>query len=196
MYIGNGNLSMKNVFTWNLPSKLTCPNSTELCRKSCYAVKAERPYRPNVLPSRMDNWNCSMKESFPEDMKAIIKGKTLTSKSFTGYFRIHESGDFYNQKYLDDWKLICSYFKRIKFLAYTKSFDLDFSNRPKNMEIVVSVWEDTNLSKVPKGFPISYSGMKGNKAIKCEGGREKCNKCGFKCWHLSKLNKNVWSLIH
>jgi hypothetical protein len=194
-YLSDGNMVMKGVLIWNLPSRLTCPMSTPLCRKFCYAVKAERCWK-NALPCRHENLECSKDRNFVDNMRTIIKAETLKSKKPISHFRIHESGDFYNQQYLDDWKAICSYFKGIKFLAFTKSFHLDYDIRPKNMEILMSVWEDSDFSAIPKGFPISFTGMKGWNAIKCNGGEDKCNKCDFKCWDLSKLNKNVWGLIH
>lgn len=194
-YLSSKNLVMNNVLIWSLPSKITCPNSTPLCRKHCYAIKAERSYRPNTLPCRMENLECSKDANFVRGMKTVIEAKLLQDKNFNGHFRIHESGDFYSQKYLDDWKAICAYFKDIKFLAFTKSFQLDYSNKPMNMEILMSIWQDS-LSITETSFPISYTGFKGKNAIHCVTEPNKCNKCGFKCWSLSKLKKNVWGEIH
>jgi hypothetical protein len=201
-YLSDGNMVMKGVLIWNIPSRTTCPGATPLCKKVCYAVKAERLWK-NTLPCRKENLDCTKDKHFVENMRTIIRAELLKSKKPITHFRIHESGDFYNQKYLDDWKAICSYFKDIKFLAFTKSFHLNFNPKPKNLEILLSVWEDTDLSTIPKGtignergFPLSFTGMKGWNSIKCNGGENKCNLCNFKCWDLSKLKKNVWGLIH
>jgi len=56
--------------------------------------------------------------------------------------RIHEAGDFYAQIYLDRWFLIASRFPKLKFYAYTKSFHLDFSNKPSNFVLIAS-FDDT-----------------------------------------------------
>lgn len=194
-YISDGNLVMKDVLIWNIPSRTTCPSSTPLCRKHCYARKAERIWK-NTLPCRHSNLISTKDEDYVENMKVIIKAEQLKAKKPYSHFRIHESGDFYNQKYLDDWKAICSHFKDMQFLAFTKSFHLNFLPKPSNMEIIMSVWTDSVMDNIPVGFPISFTGFKGWNSIKCDGGAEKCNKCGFKCWELSKQNKNVWSLIH
>lgn len=194
-YLSHGNMAMKDILIWSLPAKTTCPMSTPLCRKSCYALKAERCWA-NSLSCRKENLESTMEKQYVENMVTVIKAELLRSKKPITHFRIHESGDFYTQQYLDAWKAICSYFNNLKFLAFTKSFHLDFDIRPKNLQFVMSVWEDSNFDKIPKGFPISFTGLKGWNAIKCSGGEDKCNHCGFKCWDLSKLGKNVWSLIH
>jgi hypothetical protein len=56
------------------------------------------------------------------------------------YVRIHESGDFYNQEYLDHWKWIAILNPRKKFYAYTKSFHLKFGHNHliPNLRIIQS----------------------------------------------------------
>ncbi len=124
---------------WNLPSGKTCPKSTEECRKWCYAKKAERMY-PNVLPFRKMNLLLTTEpilfieiicqEIFDRDIKVV---------------RIHESGDFYNQTYLENWFSISIMFPDVVFYAYTKSYHLDFTLRPKNFIVLLS--DDNKLLK-------------------------------------------------
>src|SRR5574343_650785 len=117
MKLSRGNRKLKQGYLiWNLPAVKTCPGSTAICRKLCYARKAERVY-PDVLPCRMSNYHDSKKESFTDDMIMLIEKTLKTYKKFNGYFRVHESGDFYNQKYLDSWFKIVAQFPEIKFLA-------------------------------------------------------------------------------
>jgi len=52
--------------------------------------------------------------------------------------RIHDSGDFFNQEYLDFWFAIAEATPDKIFYAYTKSLTLDFSAMPENMRITQS----------------------------------------------------------
>lgn len=192
-YLSDHNLAMKNVLIWSLPSKVTCPKSTPLCRKHCYASQPELMW-PHALPCRMENLENTKDRNFVDNMICVIRANVIKNKRFSGHFRIHESGDIYGQDYLDKWIAITKYLKGIKFLAFTKSSHLDYGNRPSNFEVIMSVWKDTKV--IPKGFPIYYTGMKGDNSFQCMHGRDKCNKCGFKCWSLSKLKMNVWGNIH
>ena len=154
MYISNGNLRMK-IPTFSLPAIKTCPNSTSLCKKYCYARKSERVWK-NVLRSRYNNFKLSKQNAF---IDMILKEETFTMKMIKNigkrnikHFRIHESGDFYSQKYLEKWFDICRVFNGIKFLAYTQMYNLNWKEKPKNMIVYWTVWPDTDKSKIPKGL--------------------------------------------
>lgn len=157
----NGNKKLVNTdsvrfMIWNLPAQVTCPFATEHCKAACYAKKAERVY-PSVLPSRTVNFEDSKRDDFVDRMIQTI-AKLLNGKAYEGkfcYFRIHESGDFYNKEYTEKWLKIVRWFDRhgwnyrIKFLAYTKSVQYFKSEAiPDNMIIRFSVWDDTNSKDI------------------------------------------------
>ena len=82
----------------------------------------------------------------------------------------------------------------MRFLAFTKSFDLDYSERPDNLTIIWSIWTDTKLERVPPG-PRAYAGdcvPKGAKTIHCPGN---CDTCGM-CWDIANVGKDVRFDIH
>jgi len=135
---------------WNLPSQETCPKSTEECRKWCYAKKAERIY-PQVLPFRRDNLWHSKTRSFVLNMFNIISNHIKRDRTKPEQVRIHESGDFYNQDYLNDWIELSKQFPKQIFYAYTKSYHLDFSKRPKNFIVLLSD-DNKKLSKYNNKF--------------------------------------------
>lgn len=120
MYISSGNLKIdKSCLVFNLPTS-SCYGCGKQC-KDCYAIQAEIQY-PSVLPSRQNNLKETKKDSFISKMNLILK---RTKKP---YFRIHSSGDFYSQKYLNKWIEIAKQNPNIFFLAYTKKLNkLDFS---------------------------------------------------------------------
>jgi hypothetical protein len=54
--------------------------------------------------------------------------------------RIHDSGDFHSQAYLDAWKDAARFFPNVTFYAYTKSLHLDLHNNlPYNFKLVQSL---------------------------------------------------------
>ena len=175
---------------WNIPSVTTCPYRTPECERLCYARKAERLY-PSVLPSRARNLEESMKPEFSDNMIETISSFT-TKKSFKGkkiYFRIHESGDFYNQKYTDDFIEIAKHFPEITFLAYTKSLEF-FKDRklPNNFSVRFSLWDDTEKEqkelneKVLKfpvftAFPKAEIEEKSKLFLICGGDCTSCKAC-------------------
>ena len=53
--------------------------------------------------------------------------------------RVHDSGDFFSQAYMNSWFEIAKNFPEKKFYAYTKSLHLNRSQQPTNFQIVQSV---------------------------------------------------------
>ena len=140
---------------FNLPALVTCPYSTELCRKSCYAIKAERAY-PNTKRARYYNYD------YTKDLNNFIVGMCITidmymnKKSYKNaervYFRIHESGDIYSRDYLNAWFTIINYAKKysnLYFNLYTKSMvyftePAEYYRRMySNLIINISLWADS-----------------------------------------------------
>ena len=170
--LSTSNKKISKTIIFNIPAIHTCPFATGECKKSCYAMKAQRMY-PNVRISRDRNFQFSLQDNFVSDMIEKIKSYNGKYK----YFRIHESGDFYNQKYVDKWMEIAASFPDIKFLAYTKSYPYDYSNKPKNLTIRYSIWEDTK--KINDTLPKAYmSDVKEAKGKTC---KETCGDCRY-CW--------------
>lgn len=168
----NGNSKLKNndkvrFIIWNLPSQKTCPFATELCKKSCYAKKAER--YPSCKNSRELNYIETLQDNFVDNMIFTIE-TALNSKAFKGkkaYFRIHESGDFYNLDYTIKWINIIKHFENnnnIVFLAYTKSIEYFLTvgygkkDFPKNLVVRSSLWADTSefLKELSFAFNFPY----------------------------------------
>ena len=130
----------KKIAIFNLPARKTCPGATAYCGKICYAMKAERMYKA-AAAMRHHNWDASLNVFF-------VQAMTDELKTFKGdKVRIHESGDWYSQEYLDKWIQIAAAFPKITFLAYTKSYNLDFSKKPANLVIYAS-YDPTTQDKI------------------------------------------------
>lgn len=169
IHLSEGNIKSSGTdeimfLTWSLPSKITCPYSTDLCRKKCFAKKNET--FQSVRASREKNLEETNKDTFIQDMinhleYHLSRPKAKDKKIFV---RIHTSGDYYNLDYLIKWVYISEHFKgndKILFQSYTKSMPIlaayidehirlygdEFT--PKeiiediNIHFVWSIWNDT-----------------------------------------------------
>ena len=182
---------------WNLPAVKTCPNRTPHCEKLCYARKAEKLY-PTCLPSRMANLEEAKKDDFAMNMALTIMIKYKGMKAEKLVVRIHESGDFYNQKYADAWLNVAHFFednKDITFIAYTKSFSyFDGKKLPENLSLRASVWDDTkreDLQTIWRNDWMIYTATREIDKVP-EHAQCRCSDCATcnKCW-ASKIREIV-----
>ena len=111
---------------------LTCP-MRGACAKPCYADEKGRFAWSNVKDKRYWNFLQSKKNTFIGDIVQEIQSKDVD------VIRIHDGGDFYNEKYVEKWISIAKICKNVRFYAYTKSVSY-FLNRklPKNLIITYS----------------------------------------------------------
>ncbi len=107
------------------------------------------------------------------------------------YFRIHASGDFYNQSYFNKWIQIANNFRGMKFLAFTRNYDLDVSNKPHNLILMYSC--DTTTKKyhpiITRRARVDYlldDYQDVEQHLELKGKSKVCrNKCKFcrECWN-------------
>lgn len=80
-----------------------------------------------VVYSRKFNWFLSMQECFVEDMVDEIS-RFRPKQNQKIYVRLHASGDFYSEEYLEKWMKIALVTKLMgkdyTFVAYTKSYEI------------------------------------------------------------------------
>ena len=196
---------------WNIPAVETCPYRTKMCETSCYAKKCER--YTSCRNRRQMHLEVSKREDFVEIMTKQINFE-LNRKKYqnkTIFFRIHESGDFYNYEYLVKWYQITKNFvgKNIIFEAYTKSLPLfdklyrEYGRENVNIKVLSSVWADTKpeMINMTKELELKvYTAIEDTKIdkflqdnksfAKCD-----CEECG-KCQKCYRENINLIVAIH
>lgn len=116
------NMKLKNQLIFTLPA------TKEICGmvcKGCYAAKAQVRF-PKALEYRERMLERSKDKSFVSNMyENIVK---MTKKKNIEAVRVHESGEFYSQEYIDKWFTIAKHLPKQKFYAFTKrKKDFDFS---------------------------------------------------------------------
>lgn len=144
----------------------TCPQAGA-CAGICYARQGTFTW-PVVRAAREYNLALTQKDNFTllaiSDLKRMRNVKTV---------RIHDSGDFYSQDYLNAWIGIALAFPTIRFYAYTKSLDLDFSCLPDNLGIIQSQGGKLDhLIDMTKSHARIFSTQEGRKSAGYQDGTE------------------------
>lgn len=119
--IQKGNSKLHNMYMFNLPATHAICN--RIC-PGCYAAREQTRF-PAILTARESRYTASIAPTFASTIISEIN--SLRTKPL--YFRIHASGEFYSQSYIDSWHTIASSFPSITFYAYTKRLaHFDFSS--------------------------------------------------------------------
>ena len=136
---GNEKLKKLDTISFNLPAFRSadgfhvCPQAGA-CATLCYARQG-RYLMPQVAASRESNLAVVR-----GDLPAFITQATEDlSRIKNKIVRVHDSGDFFSQEYMDAWFTIARLFPKKTFYAYTKSLHLDRSRKPKNFQLVQSI---------------------------------------------------------
>lgn len=173
---GNTKLA-NNVATFSLPAGKENGTCAVTC-KGCYALKGTYLY-PSVKNGLVDRFNASKDlPTFKERIKSELKKKKHET---TEFIRIHASGDFYSQDYIDAWDEIVQLFPNKVFYAYTKqnSFDYDTIKSRANFVLINSYQHGLNFGD--KDYIDTLSKKTG--AIICPVNKETKNDihCGSTC---------------
>ena len=153
------NSKLKQQFIFNLPV------SMEVCGRECpgcYALKAQKRFPKTVLPYREARLEASKQEDFVPNIIAELTTSRRSAKSI----RIHESGEFYSQEYIDKWATIAKAVPTFTFYAFTKRMkDFDFTaiKALPNVIIIDSLMSGTlnyaPLNKLDPSRPICPATM-------------------------------------
>ena len=131
--------SKKRTFNFGIPAyksasgMLTCPNAGA-CAKGCYALAGAYRFS-NVARTFEARLAVTLSKDFIDAMLKEIDDCKAER------IRIHDSGDFYSEEYLDKWISIMQARPNVEFYAYTKMVSM-FKRRakdlPKNFKLVFS----------------------------------------------------------
>ena len=206
LHISTSNSKLGIIPSFNLLPGITC--SPESCRhcllEGCYAVKNAFRCGYNVdknttLHAWADNTALALHDMCRLESELIeyFKGIRYTVK----LFRIHSSGDFFSVDYAMLWYRIAKRFPEIRFLAFTKQWEIVRSipfHELANFSLVLSGW--TGIS-IPEDLREFY------RCAWCDDGTEtripdnamlcpgSCESCGM-CWYLKELNRDTKFIKH
>lgn len=191
--ISKGNSKMGLIYSVSLPPITSCRKNAP-CAKGCYALKGTFLF-PNVTNSYKNNLDF-FNESPKEFELSILKQLPMY-----GVFRWHVAGDILNDDYFLMMIRIAKKLKNVKFLAFTKKYELvneylsQGNKIPKNLKIVFSAWNGLDLKNENK-FSVAYVHDENNldtripkNALPCNGD---CSQC-MVCWGLRKNQSVVFA---
>jgi len=196
LHISDSNDKLGSAGSVSLRPIADCGENCSHCAKKCYAMKFYR-----ARPSVRNAWDANSRAFRDADNAgdwSVLRAEIdayLQRRRTMRFFRIHVSGDFLSQSHVDFWRSVARAHKSVKFLAFTKRFDLSFANLSPNLSIVFSMWPGMP-DTAPKGPRCWVQDGTETRvpptAIECQGS---CESCGM-CWSLRKLRKDVVIHIH
>ena len=115
----------------SITGKIICPFADK-CVEYCYAQKGAYSWS-NVKPAFEKRYEITKQDNFIELMNKEIKRKKVD------FLRVHDSGDFYSNSYIQKWFKIANQNPNVNFYAYTKSIPLFKGlSIPENFDIIFS----------------------------------------------------------
>lgn len=181
----NGNKKVKALL-FSLSPVISCLNCKS-CASTCYAVKSYRQY-PNVKAL----WDSNLELAREDLGKLRLELSDQLSRTKQTIVRIHQSGDFISQDYIDMWISISIEFPNIMFYGYTKVdklFDFTVVDVLPNMNIIRSMVNGKRnygsmdyISKLveEEGVELCPATLPGGESIKCGVSCFKCMEKGTK----------------
>ena len=192
------NSKLGNIPCWNVLAHVTCnPACCSFygigCGKICYCNKdfhKKGGYDYTVNGCLKNNAaNTVLAVTDLARFKALMDAYLTmyeNSPDFSGYFRIHSSGDFFSKAYYNCWCDLAVMHPGIKFLAYTKQFSkidsraANIDNFCLRLSAFPGVTIPENLLKIYPVFEMVYTDLEIKADYKkCPGD---CDTC-FACWN-------------
>lgn len=202
MHISTTNSKLgASIPSFNLLPGVTC--SAEACghclKDGCYAVKNAFRCGYNVdKNSTLSAWaeNTALARYNLKLLHERLIDWFTAHHTTIKLFRIHSSGDFFSESYAFMWFDIASRFPDVRFLAFTKQFDvvrqIPFYEL-KNFSLVLSGWIGVVIpDDLRKYYHCAWcnDGTESRipaDAMQCPGS---CEACGL-CWYLNEIERDT-----
>jgi hypothetical protein len=168
--------------------KITCPFALT-CVKDCYAQKGNYIRFPKVAEGMEQRYTLTKSLNFVALMDIEINKRKVDA------VRIHDSGDFYSNEYVEKWVNIAMLNPNVNFYAYTKSVPLfKGRNLPKNMDIIFSIGskKDDLIDVKNDRHALIFE----NKEQLNKAGYIDASKIDYKATKFFSTNKKVGLIFH
>ena len=169
----------------------------EVCGRecdNCYALKEQRRWKGSVLKGRNNRLDISKTDSF------VLNMVTEILKSKFRHIRIHGSGEFYSQDYIDKWAKIAKGVQAlrpyVRFFTYTKrdnEFDFSALDSASNFIVHRSFVQVNGKRKMNYGTAEAVQSIqKATNGFICPLATDRTGKCGSECtWCMQVENQGV-----
>ncbi len=182
-----GNTKMgNNVFLFNLPAKDTC-TPTSWCLEgrdgepACYALRGRCKWPPS-LKGAAQRLELSQKPGFVDKVVEAVNRRKVK------YFRLHSSGDFYSNGYVEKWINIAKKCPDTLFRTTTRRRDLTKLIQELNSLPNFIVRESLDTSRTTPEMGLPFAALSSLKIVKNSDSYEcqnDCPKCDYYCWENS-----------
>lgn len=206
IHISVSNSKLGSIPSFNLLPGFTC--SAESCKhclkEGCYAIKNAFRCGYNVdKNSTLSAWteNTVIMMTDLEKLYNELDNYLNSVQYSTKLFRIHSSGDFKSVAYAEMWYKLAAKYKNIRFLAFTKQWDIvrqvNFYELD-NFSLVLSGWTGINIpSDLIEKYRCAWCNdghetRIPDNAMLCPGS---CESCGL-CWYLKDLGRDTQFIKH
>ena len=176
---GLSNTSKMPGWSYGLPALQTCPTARRIIRAaieqgtidkiicaSCYALQGAYQYSNGSVKATVRRLNTviraindpDFRETWISAMAFIIREKKIRARAKDcDYFRIHDSGDFFDENYFAMWQEVARRVPSVKFWAPTREVKLwilanSDENHPSNLTVRISA------NKFDEFYPASVIG--------------------------------------
>lgn len=148
-------ISLRPGCSFDLPPgpRFSCPGATKAC-ENCYAMK-KRSMFSNVMARKISNWKGVKKIGSNVDRLAARLNGVIAKDSKC--FRIHSSGDYASQSYIDAWTKVIESRPEVKFWSYTRSFKFNYTKLLKLPNFTLFASTDQYNTKEASKFVKRYS---------------------------------------
>jgi len=150
------------IYSWGLPARATCPNA-DACLSGCYGYRGHYLFK-EPREKRERNYALSLSDEFVNVLTNEIQCLEIIYKNLI--IRVHDTGDFYSEEYMDRWIEIAMACPTVVFYGYTKMITWYTSREeryeiPDNMEFIQSFGgkEDDKINmELPHAIVIENEG--------------------------------------
>jgi hypothetical protein len=179
------NSKLYGIYTFDLPCVISCPYN-KACKNNCYARKAERLF-PDVYNHRLINYMLAGKTDILEEYIPL-----QIERCGIKTIRLHASGDFFSNSYVETWEGIIEQYPETLFYTYSKNHvAIDRLERLPNMNIIDSRIPFDGVNFLPVSDPRIFSALQ-NGWIVCPATIQTGLKCGKDCLYcVNKGNSKV-----
>ena len=193
--IATGNRKLgSQVCGLSMPYVITCREDAPCKTTGCYCSKGVQRFS-NIYGTYCKNLRLyhELGDEFFDKITAYLK--------FSGYkfMRFLDSGDIVDYNFFLGLVKVCKDNPKVKFLIYTKKYDivnsyLQANNEiPKNLKVYFSAWDKDWMIDNPFNLQIAYIDFDDKTknpeiptdAFCCQDGTGCCSTC-YKCWHTTK----------
>ncbi len=175
--ISEKNSKIGKIPNLSLPPGRSCVGGVPCYNEGCYA---RGPY--GRYPNTKAAWDMNLDFFYTDCQNFFREFDCYLTAHTPERFRMFVGGDFPNPFFYECFQTLASLHTTTDFLAFTKRYEYNFTHKPDNLKLILSVWPGYSL---PKNKDLPWAWLEEDERrptdsfFMCPG---KCDNCGHQCW--------------